>query len=473
MNFELAFEEVDEELVTMGDEMSAGLNVDLETEEAMSEESWASGNKLKVNLVESMEMADEIGNGISNDVISEEKLTADFAKDVSKELFGPENPAEVAEEIPKSLYEASVKISQLQNETEAAELAEKSGSKFSKLKMVGKVLAYGTGIVMGLDWLAGKLANIVEVCIDSDDPPDWANQLTANEKDDMKHLGDAVSTLQNTIQSWTQQWSTYKDQLTDLGTVTVTINSTAHSIPVMYMLFYAFSDMRGVINNAQTALSADVGNLNVAAVIVATNNVFMAFADALAVFKIKEKSNGLQIQDFPPQNDNVTINNAISTFRNGRARVNAVGVKYTRFASTNAITAYLQVRIIRDIYSSMQTVVLPAMKDAAKEAFKSAAQDHMDSVKAKIRAEAFIPAVGPEKAREMLKSEQAKAAQLGTTAAQTAAEKVLRERRPQVVANAKAEVKKYAQVDQVQLRKIADFAVDSAMGQVKTAVSTK
>lgn len=199
----------------------------------------------------------------------------------------------------------------------------------------------------------------------------------------------------------------------------------------------------------------------------------MAFADALAVFNIKDKSQALQIQQFPPQNDKVTIDNSISTFRNGRARVNAVGVKYTRFASTNAITAYLQVRIIRDIYSSMQTVVLPAMKDAAKEAFKNAAQDHMDSVKAKIRAEAFIPAVGPERARAMLKSEQAEASRLGTTAAQTAAEKVLSERRPQVVANAKAEVKKYAQVDQVQLRKIADFAVDSALGQVKTSVSTK
>ena len=199
----------------------------------------------------------------------------------------------------------------------------------------------------------------------------------------------------------------------------------------------------------------------------------MAFADAMAVYKIKDQSHALKLHDFPPQNDKVTIDNTISTFRNGRARVNAVGVKYTRFTSTNAITAYLQVRIIRDIYSSMQSVVLPAMQDAAKAAFKKAAQDHMDSVKGDIRAEAFIPAVGAERAREMLKKEQAKAAKLGTAAAQTAAEKVLRERRPQVIKNAKDEVKKYAQVDQVQLRKIANYAAESAMGEVKSAVSTK
>ena len=246
MNFELEFTEVDEELVTMADEMSNSINVELEAEQAANEETWAADNTLNLDLTESMDMVNEIGSNIGNEVLPEQELASDFAKDVTSQLFGPENPQEVLEEIPSSLCEASAKICELQNETEAAELAAKSGSKFSKLKMVGKCIMYGTGIIMGLDWLAGKLTNIIEVCIDSDDPPDWASQLTPNEKDDMKHLGSAVSTLQNTIKSWVAQWTTYKNDLTDLGTITVTISSTAHSIPVMYMLFYAFSDMRGV-----------------------------------------------------------------------------------------------------------------------------------------------------------------------------------------------------------------------------------
>lgn len=110
MNFALEFEEVDEELVTMADDMSTGLNVELENEEAMSEESWAGRDTFKLDLTESMDMADEIGGDISNNVIPDQQLSSDFAKDVAAELFGPENPAEVAEEIPKSLYEASVKI---------------------------------------------------------------------------------------------------------------------------------------------------------------------------------------------------------------------------------------------------------------------------------------------------------------------------------------------------------------------------
>ena len=170
--------------------------------------------------------------------------------------------------------------------------------------------------------------------------------------------------------------------------------------------------------------------------------------------------------------DKETVDKIITTFKNGRKKVDAVGVKYTRFAVTNAIKTYLQVKVTQNIYESLQKVVLPAMQTAAKQAYKDAAQSHMNDEKAAIRALAFVPGAGIALARKKMEKEQKEAERLGTEAAKSAAEDKLKELRPQVVSTAELEVKKYAKVDQAQLKAIANLAIDSAMGQVKKAVTS-
>ena len=202
------------------------------------------------------------------------------------------------------------------------------------------------------------------------------------------------------------------------------------------------------------------------------NNIFVVLADALAVFDLKKQSKRLQAYDFPPTADKDTLDKIIMSFKNGEEKVKAVGVKYLRFAATNAITTYLQVKVTRYIYQQLQDIVLPQMREAAKAAFKQAAQAHMDSQKAAIRALAWVPGAGISMARDRISKEQKIAEEEGTAAAKTAAKEKLSELRPQVMAQAKLVAKKKTGVDKKQLKVIADLAIDSALGQVKTAVKT-
>ena len=227
-----------------------------------------------------------------------------------------------------------------------------------------------------------------------------------------------------------------------------------------------------VVKNTQEILAPGISDLTIADVIVAANNIFVVLADALSIFNLRDHSKALKTLNFPPIDDKATVENIIITFKDGRKKVAAVGVKYTRFAATNTIKTYLQVKVTEKIYQGLQDVVLPAMQAAAKQAYRDAAQSHMDDEKAAIRALAWVPGAGIELAQEKLQSEQKEAAKLGTKAAQKAAENKLKELRPQVESTAKLEVQKYASVDQAQLKAIANLAIDSAMGQVKKAVSS-
>ena len=225
-----------------------------------------------------------------------------------------------------------------------------------------------------------------------------------------------------------------------------------------------------MITNTKSIFSVGTESLSTADVIVAMNNIFVVLSDALAVYDMKKQSVYLQTYKFPPAEDKETLDKIIMSFKDGEAKVKAVGVKYLRFAATNAVTAYLQVKITRDIYHSLQNVVLPQMRAAAKAAFKDAAKSHMDSQKSAIQALAWVPGVGISMARDRIAKEQKIAAEEGTAAAKRAAEEKLAELRPQVIADARLAAKKHTDVDQKQLKVIADLAIDSALGQVKTAV---
>ena len=227
-----------------------------------------------------------------------------------------------------------------------------------------------------------------------------------------------------------------------------------------------------VVKNTQEILAPSISELTIADVTVAANNIFVVLADSLAIFNLRDHSKALKTLNFPPINDKATVQKIIITFKDGRKKVTAVGVKYTRFAIANTIKTYLQVKITEEIYQGLQDVVLPAMQAAAKQAYKDAAQSHMDKEKHAIRALAFVPGAGIELAQEKLHSEQKEAAKLGTEAAQKVALDKLRELRPQVVSTARLKIKKYASADQAQLKAIASLAIDSAMGQVKGAVSS-
>lgn len=238
---EAEFADILEELEQLDAEFSESISVSLDAEEVFADLDW-SGNTLEIDLTDFSAETDSMASSIGVDLIPDQELESSFINDASlNELFGPE-------EVSTELSEASSALSQLQTETEAAELASRS-TKFSKLKMVGEVIMYGTGILMGLDWLAGKIASIVQVCIDSDNPPAWAKDMTKEQKDELAHVNGALPKLSIVVKSWMKQWEQYKDGNVDFGTITVTVNSTAHDVPVMYMLFYAFTDMNEVCTN--------------------------------------------------------------------------------------------------------------------------------------------------------------------------------------------------------------------------------
>lgn len=236
-------EETEQTLNTSADVFSSDLDVALG--DTVTETEWV-GNTMKLDLDETLEMTSGVSKEITEEVMPEAAFSSsasELANDVETLLGYPygEETAAVTTEVG----EAAGNISKLETETEASELANKS-SKWSKLKMVGKVFMYGTGILLGLDWVAGKLAAIITTSIDADNPPDWAKNMTKAQKDELKNITAALPKMSIIIQSWVSQWKTYKDKDVDFGTLRVTVSSTPHDVPVMFMLFYAFRDMDGV-----------------------------------------------------------------------------------------------------------------------------------------------------------------------------------------------------------------------------------
>lgn len=135
-----------------------------------------------------------------------------------------------------------------QNEIQAAQLdATSTWSVGSVLKMVGKVAMYTIGAAMALDWIGKKLVSIIQLSIEAANPPPWAQSLTAAQKKDLKAVTSAVPQLSILMQGWHAQWSTYsKSFANSLGNISVNVSGMKKSIPVLYIMYYAFSDMEGV-----------------------------------------------------------------------------------------------------------------------------------------------------------------------------------------------------------------------------------
>lgn len=221
------------------------------------------------------------------------------------------------------------------------------------------------------------------------------------------------------------------------------------------------------MNNVKNSISGST--INFVDLMQAVDYIFIFLADAYSLYNLKTKSQHLQLQDFPPTHDKAEIEKITLSFPNGLARVKAVGVSYLRFVSTNAINTFFQVKMIQNIFSEIQNIVLPQMKAAAKHAYITAAQAHMDKVKSAIQALAWIPGGGMILAKKRLAKEKGIAAQLGAQAAKSAALGKMHDLLPLVKESAKAVMKGYAKTDQHQLKMIVDLAIQDATGQIKTA----
>ncbi|XP_019854693.1 PREDICTED: uncharacterized protein LOC109583699 [Amphimedon queenslandica] len=421
-----------------------------------------------------------IGNTVTTGIAAEATASIDIAA-----LNPPDFPARAASVVGEPIVvwgiepivpetaataiegEVSSVFTTSKNEIQAAELQAKStwtvGSAF---KMAGKVALYTIGAAMALDWIGKKLVSIIQVSIEAANPPPWAQSLTAAQKKDLKAVTSAVPRLTILMQGWHAQWSTYSKSFSNsLGNITVNVGGRTTSVPVLYIIYYAFSDMEGALNNAKNAISSST--VNFVDVMQAVDYIFIFLADVYSLYNLKKKSQHLQAQDFPAANDKVEIDKIILSFPNGLARVKAVGVSYLRFVSTNAIKTFFQVQMIHNIFTEIQNIVLPQMKAAAKHAYIAAAQAHMNKEKSAIQALAWVPGAGMTLARQKLAKERGIAAQLGAQAAKTAAQAKMHDLLPLVKESAAAIMKGYAKTDQHQLKMIVNLAIQDATGQIK------
>ena len=246
--FEQEIQNIDENISSqstkMSEEMTISTLTDTDNEVMEDMESNFKGNKLEIGSAETKQLVEKVSSTVDSDLIDDSKLTKDFENKVTDKIL-PEKNELLEEDMPEKVTQASGKISGLKIKEESVELNNKS-PKYSKLKMIGKIAMYGAGIIMGLDWVAGKMAGIVEACIHSDDTPAWAKNMTKEQKEELTHVSGALPKLSILVKSWMKEWEQYKDRNVDFGKMTVTVNSTTHDVPVMYMLFYAFTDMNEV-----------------------------------------------------------------------------------------------------------------------------------------------------------------------------------------------------------------------------------
>ena len=237
-------EEADTVLEENANALASTIDVDLSVGTDLAQTSWV-GNTMELDMAETTEMTKEVASGLMKDVLSEDALagsSSQLANEVETLMgfpFGEETAA-----ISTDVANASGDIAKLETETEASEITK--SSKWETAKVVGKIFMYGTGIILGLDWIAGKLGGIITTMMDATSTPDWAKNMTTAQKEELKDITAALPKLSIILQSWVSQWKTYKGRNIDLGTLRVTISSTPHDVPVMLMLFYAFRDMDGV-----------------------------------------------------------------------------------------------------------------------------------------------------------------------------------------------------------------------------------
>ena len=245
--FEQEMQNIDETISSESKNMSEEMTVtltDTDNEIVGDLESNFKGNKLEIGSAETKQLVEKVSSTVDSDLIDDSKLTTDFKNEVTDKIL-PEKNELLEENVPEKVTQASEKISGLKIKEESVELNNKS-PKYSKLKMIGKIAMYGAGIIMGLDWVASKMAGIVEACIHSDDTPAWAKNMTKEQKEELTHVNGALPKLSILVKSWMKEWEQYKDRNVDFGKMTVTVNSTTHDVPVMYMLFYGFTDMNEV-----------------------------------------------------------------------------------------------------------------------------------------------------------------------------------------------------------------------------------
>ena len=206
------------------------------------------------------------------------------------------------------------------------------------------------------------------------------------------------------------------------------------------------------MHNAKNAVSGT--NIELA-----MDYLFIFLAGALSVYLLKAKSALLQAQNFPPDKDKLILDKMVLTFSNGQAALQAVGVSYLRFVSKNAISNFMHVQMIQEIDTELQKIALPAMKSAVKDAFAAAAKAHMEKEKAAVLKLAWIPESGISLAKQKLVKEIEIAAQIGVTAAKSAAEVMMKEMLPLVKEKATAFMKSKADTEQKQLYMIVNMVI--------------
>lgn len=238
---EILIEETDAALVETASTTAATMDVALS--EAVVETEWT-GLTLDMGAAATTEMFTEMSTEVLPEVLSWSKLQSgsiDMIDEAHTVMGWPMGETDMT----MPMGELSADISGIQNDTEAAQLEQKAGSG-GGFKLLGKILLYGTGAIMTLDWIAGKLAALIESEIHAADVPSWAKNMTPEQKADLKAITAALPKLSIIIQSWNDQFQTYHTNYVDMGTVDTKIGSLIQTVPVMYILFYAMSDMKAV-----------------------------------------------------------------------------------------------------------------------------------------------------------------------------------------------------------------------------------
>ena len=140
-------------------------------------------------------------------------------------------------------------FSLLQSVTEAAELEKMSKwTVESALKLTEKIAMFMDGAVKVIDWLGTMFVSIIqEASLDLTQPPPLAQSISVSEMKDLKAVVGALPQLILLIQGWHAQWKTFSTSFTNsLGTIDATVGGRKVSVPALYVIYYAFSDMEEV-----------------------------------------------------------------------------------------------------------------------------------------------------------------------------------------------------------------------------------
>lgn len=239
-----------------GAELSASMEVGIN--ESVLDTEWSEvGTKLNIGSDFASEMVVRTTERVLPDIISETQL-ADVGSEMlqdadstfkwsSRDIGTSTQLANVSGDISRVQFEQEGAQFQSQAEGVEGKGGVKEKVKASRWVKFGKIVMYGTMVIMTLDWIASKLGPIILASLDADDAPSWAHNMTADQKADLKAISTALPKLGVMMEGWQREWEKFKDS-SNLGEVTVQFNSTPHKVAVVYILFYAISDMNAVSN---------------------------------------------------------------------------------------------------------------------------------------------------------------------------------------------------------------------------------